>query len=404
MHGAVLSDDDGNPLRPAILWADERAGAELDAYRKLDAASREVLGNPLVAGMTGPVLCWLKEFESELYRRATWVFQSKDWLRLRLTGHAGSELSDASGTLLYDLVNQGWANDVVAGLGLRREALAPLGRSDDCAGELADTAAEALGLPAGLVIAYGAGDVAAGLVGTGLTAPSVLQLTVGTAAQLATLREEPRPDQARRYHVFATATGGYYALAAVQAVGLAFEWAWAVLGCDWRSAYQALAQSAPGANSVSFVPHLAGARSPSMDPRATGAFCGLRLSNDRSDLIRSVFEGVAFSILDAARTLPEYEVVSEIRLAGGGSLDPAWRQLLADILGRRLVILDAVNASARGGAILGGLAANLTLPPAEALPSLRSAIYPRSDQVARLTDAYGRWTGWVGALAGHSTD
>jgi xylulokinase len=406
MHGAVLTDENGTPVRPAILWADERAETKFDCYRKLDAASTEALGNPLVAGMTGPVLCWLNEFESELYRRAAWVFQSKDWLRLRLTGHAGSELSDASGTLLYDLVQQRWANEVVAGLGLRREVLAPLGRSGECAGELTETAAEALGLCAGLVVAYGAGDVAAGLVGTGLTEPGVLQLTVGTAAQLVTLREQPRPDQARRYHVFVTATGGYYALAGVQAAGLAFEWAWAVLGCDWRSAYEALAQSPPGANNVSFVPHLAGARSPSMDPRATGAFCGLRLSNDRSDLIRSVFEGVAFSILDAARSLPEYEATSEIRLAGGGSLDPAWRQLLADILGRRLVILDAVNVSARGAAILGGLAANLTLPPAGELPSqtVQTVVYPRSHHATQLADAYRRWTGWAAALAGRLTD
>ena len=406
MHGAVLVDADGIPVRPAIIWADERAETEFYRYRRLDAASVDVLGNPLVAGMTGPILCWLEEFESDTYRRADWVLQSKDWLRLRLTGRVGSELSDASATLLYDLVQQRWANEVVDGLALRREMLALLGRSDEYGGELTDQAAEALGLCAGLVVAHGAADVAAGLVGTGLTEPGVLQLTVGTAAQLATLRQDPRPDQTHRYHVFSAATGGYYALAAVQSAGLAFEWAWAVLGCDWRSAYHALDASPPGSNGMSFVPHLAGARSPSMDPRASGAFCGLRLNNDRSDLIRSVFEGVAFSILEAASALPEYDAVSEIRLAGGGSLEPAWRQLLADILGRSLVILDTTNASARGAAILGGLAANVTLS-SEGEPSPRSAqsvVHPRSNHAAQLADAYGRWTGWAAALAGRSTD
>jgi xylulokinase len=406
MHGAVLADADGNPVRPAVLWADERAEKELARYRDLDAASMERLGNPLVAGMTGPVLCWLSEFEPESYRRATWVLQSKDWLRFRLTDHAGSEHSDASATLLYDLVQRRWADEVIDALGLRRDSMARIGLSGESAGELTDSAAEALGLRAGTVVAYGAADVPAALVGTGLAEPGALQLTVGTAAQVATLREEPRPDKARRYHVFAAATGGYYALAAVQAAGLAFEWAWGALGCDWRCAYEALAQSPPGANGVSFVPHVAGARSPSMDARAAGAFCGLRLSNDRSDLMRSVFEGVAFSILEAARALPEYEAAPQVRLAGGGTLDPAWRQLLADVLDRPLVVLRAVNASARGAAVLGGLAANLGLPPDEEPTSSvpQSVVYPHHGHAVQLADAYGRWAGWSAALAGRNTD
>lgn len=400
MHGAVLADAGGNPMRPAVLWADERAEIELGRYRALDPARTECLGNPLVAGMTGPILCWLREFEPESYRGATWVLQSKDWLRFRLTGRVGTEHSDASATLLYDLGYRCWADEVIAELGLRRDLMATVGSSVEQAGELTADAAEALGLLAGTVVAYGAGDVAAALVGTGLTESGALQLTVGTGAQIVTLREAPRADEALRYHVFAAATGGYYALAAVQAAGLAFEWAWKALACDWPSAYEALVVSPAGANGVSFVPHLAGARSPSMDARATGAFCGVHLSNDRSDLIRAVFEGVAFSILDAAHALPEYKLASEVRLAGGGSLDPAWRQLLADTLDRTLVVLPAANASARGAAVLGSLAAGLDVPPGEERsPGQPDVVHPRRARSVELAAAYSRWADWSAALA-----
>jgi xylulokinase len=398
MHGAVLADADGNPVRPAILWADERAEAHLDHYRALDAAQTECLGNPLVAGMTGPILCWLKEFEPVSYRRATWVLQSKDWLRFRLTGEVGTDHTDASATLLYDLGCSCWADDVIAELDLRRALMPPIRSSDERAGKLTPDAGNALGLPAGIVVSYGAGDVAAALVGTRLSEPGAVQLTVGTGAQIVTLRQAALADEALRYHVFAAATGGYYALAAVQAAGLAFEWAWKGLGCDWPSAYEALTASSAGANGISFVPHVAGARSPSMNPRATGAFCGVHLSSGRSDLVRSVFEGVAFSILDAARALPEYERVSEIRLSGGGSLDPRWRQLLADTLERTLVVLPAADASAHGAAVLGSLAAGLGVPQDEELSRERlDVIYPRRTPALKL--AYSRWADRSAALA-----
>ena len=405
MHGAVLADAEGNPVRPAILWADERAENELECYRALDAAGLAALGNPLVAGMTGPILCWLREHEPEPYKSAAWVLQCKDWLRFRLTGNVGTEHSDASATLLYDLAGHCWAEEVIAELGLRREVMAPISAAAEKAGELSRAAAGALGLKPGIPVAYGAADVPAALVGTGLTESGSLQLVVGTAAQVVTLRELPRPDTAFRYHVFAAATGGYYTLAAVQAAGLAFEWAWKALACDWPSAYATLASSPPGANGVSFLPHLAGARSPSMDTRATGAFCGVRLRNDRSDLIRSVFEGVAFSILDAALALPEYETAPEVRLAGGGTLDPAWRQLLADVLERPLLVVRAANASARGAALLGRLAAGLgLLARQEPAAVAESVVCPSRGGSAELAAAYQRWTGWSVALAGRSND
>lgn len=391
MHGVVLARADGSALRPAILWADQRAERQLARYRALGEPVLEVLGNPLGAGMAGPILCWLAEHETQAYTEACWALQAKDWLRLRLVGEAGAEHTDASGTLVYDLAGRRWADAVIEALGLRRDLLAPLGEPGTLAGHLSAPAARALGLDAGLPVAFGAGDTAAALLGSGLGVGDPPQLTIGTGAQMVVLRDRPRPDERRRYRVLASAVSGqYYALAAVQAAGLAFEWAWATLGCDWQVAYAALAASAPGANGVSFVPHLAGAGSPSMSSRAAAAFVGLGLGHVREDLIRSVFEGVAFSIREAAQTLPELEHAPKIRLAGGGSLSPAWRQLLADTLARPLTIIGSANASCRGAALLGAMAAGLAPAPAPSDKD-RGVVRPVATTVRLLDDSYALW-------------
>ncbi|MHB1739981.1 MAG: xylulokinase [Actinomycetes bacterium] len=393
MHGAVLTRADGFALRPAVLWADQRAETQLAHYRRLPANVAGVLGNPLVAGMTGPILYWLAEHETPVYQQADWVMQAKDWLRLRLVGVAASEPSDASATLLYDLAGRRWAAGVINNLGLRPEILAPIGVSGELAGLLTAEAAQEFGLDAGLPVGLGAGDTAAALVGTRMVEPGLLQLTVGTGAQVAAIRRDPKPDGKRRYHVFASALPDqFYAMSAIQAAGLAFEWAWSALGCDWPTAYAAMARSAPGASGVSFIPHLAGARSPSMNPRATGAFIGLEMRHGRDDLIRSVFEGIAFSIREAAAALPEFEGSSDIRLAGGGSASRAWRQLLADVLNHPLVIVEAQNASSRGAALLGGMAGGIVheLPAAEAEPAATAVCLPQT-HIGAINDAYALW-------------
>jgi len=390
MHGAVLVDECHRPVRPAILWADERAVGMTESYRRLDDTRRRSLANPAVPGMTGPILCWLAEHEPALYHQARWVLQAKDWLRAEMVGGIGAEPSDASGTLLYDLQGHDWAYDVVDDLGLRRDVLAPLARSDQIAGLLTERAAHHLGLASGTEVVYGAADTAAALVGSSLTEMGAIQLSVGSGAQVVTLRRKADPDAGGRYHVFSRATGGYYALAAVQAAGLAFEWAWSTLGCGWDAAYRALELAPPGSNGAMFVPHVAGARSPSMNPAATAAFAGLRVGNDRSDLLRSVFEGVAFSILDAASSLAEYQAAGEIRLAGGGSVVPAWRQLLADVLDRPLIVLGDENASARGAAILAGVACGVS--GAHMAPRRKSVtVVPHPERARCLKDAFLRW-------------
>jgi xylulokinase len=385
MHGVVLTDDGGLPLRPAILWADARSGEQLSAYRKLDEGARRRLANPPAVGMAGPSLLWLRDNEPETYASARWTFQAKDWLRLRLTGEVAAEPSDASATLLYDLQSDGWDYPVVETLGLRSDLLAPLVASADVAGMLTREAAGRLGLPAGLPVAAGAADTAAAMLGCGLLRPGSVQLTVGTGGQIVAPKTKPEPDPYGRTHLYrAAAPGLWYAMAAIQNAGLALEWVRKTLGASWEDVYEEAFAVPPGAGGVVFLPYLSGERTPRFDPAARGAWTGLALDHDRGHLLRAALEGVAFALREGIEALEDAGTpVPELRLAGGGTASESWRQLLADVLGRPLWPLpDAVArvASARGAALLAGVASG-------AYRTVGDALAPVPDRVIRPGDA-----------------
>jgi len=390
MHGVVLTDAGGVALRSAILWPDRRAEYLLDNYRALPSECLDLLGNPLAPGMAGPMLLWLRDTEPNIYSAAAFALQAKDWVRLRLTGEVGSERSDASGTLLYDLGHEKWAEEVVRRLGLRVDLLPSLGDSASVAGLVRLESAEYLGLKDSLPVAYGAADTAAALVGTGITRVGALQLTVGSGAQIVTLRATPVSAVAGPYNVYAAAVSGrVYAMAAV-AAGIVFEWAWSTLGCDWAMAYQGLACSPAGANGVAFIPYAGAAGPPVGAPEALGKFVGLGTDHSRHDVVRSVFEGVAFSIKQAALKLPEFCDSEEILVAGGGSVNPLWRQLLADVLGIRLVARRNVNVSARGAARFAAESIGLVLPVGR--DDVDAIILPETSARQRLAEAYQKWS------------
>jgi xylulokinase len=372
MHGVVLADDRGRPSRPAVLWADARSGEQLASYQGLDESARGRLANPPAVGMAGPSLLWLRDHEPEVYASSRWALQPKDWLRLRLTGEAVTEPSDASATLLYDLQSDGWAYPVIEALGLRADFFAPLVASDAVAGVLTREAAGSLGLRAGLPVAAGAADTAAAMLGGGLLRPGPVQLTVGTGAQIVTPKSRPEADPSGRTHLYRAAIPGlWYSMAAIQNAGLALEWARKTLGASWDDVYEEAFAAPPGAGGVIFLPYLSGERTPRFDPAARGAWTGLSLDHTRGHLLRAALEGVAFALREGLEALEDAGiVVPELRLAGGGTAGEPWRQLLADVLGRPLRLLPdeiATVASARGAAYLAGLASGAYRTPQDTL-------------------------------------
>jgi xylulokinase len=357
MHGVVLSDDAGQALRPAILWADSRTGRQLDAYRELSAALRRTLANPLATGMAGPSLLWLRDNERKLYRQAHWALQPKDWLRLRLIREAATEPSDASGTLLYDLTIDYWAREILDELDLRLDLLAPIRESVEICGVLTPTAAAHLGLRPHLPIVGGAADTAAAALAGGLLDPGPVQLSIGTGAQVVAPRDRLAIDPTGRTHLYrAAAPERWYAMAAMQNAGIALEWVRTTLGATWDELYTEAFAVPPGAEGLVFLPHLTGERTPYFDPTARGAWVGLRLSHSRGHLLRAALEGVAFAVRQGLEALLATGVpATELRLAGGGSFDPRWRQLLADVLDQPLLGTPIAAASALGAALLAGV-------------------------------------------------
>jgi xylulokinase len=402
MHGIVPADAAGEPLRPAMLWSDARATAQLAAYDRLPAPARSRLANPLSPGMAGPQLAWLKQHEPEVYDATRWALSPKDWLRARLTGRFATEPSDASATLMYDLVDDAWDLEVLEVLGLDAGKLAPvLPSSGHPAGELDDAGAALLGLAPGIPVAAGAADTAAAALGSGLTEPTTAQLTVGTGVQVvrpvAALPADLPTDPVT--HLYRTAgESGWYSMAAGLNGGSTLAWVRGILGASWHELYDC-ASRPPADDTPLFLPHLHGERTPYLDPGMRGAWTGLAPQHRREDLLYAALEGVAFAIREAADCLlASGGPVPALRLAGGGTTAPAWRQMLADVLERPVTPIDVPGASALGAALLARQAAGLPAPAPDRGAGSSPTARPRAEGSPLRQERYARYRERVAAL------
>lgn len=381
MHGVVLVAAGGAPVRPAVLWADARAGDELAAYRGLPPADRVRLANPLSPGMAGPILGWLHRHEPASIAAAAAALAPKDWVRARLTGVLAAEASDASATLLYDVLAQDWSAAAAAALGIRAQLLpAILPDSSALAGRLIADAAAELDLPQGIPVAAGAADTAAAMLGTGLEEIGAVQLTIGTGVQIVTPVAAPTQESLAGVrepvgHLYRAARPGqWYAMAAGLTGGQTLGWVRSVLGAGWDELYAAAGRETTADDPV-FLPHLVGERTPYLDTTMRGAWTGLEPRHDREALLYAALEGVAFAVADGLDALPGVPATGrELRIAGGGTTAAGFRRLLADVLDARLYAVDVPSASARGAALT-GLAA-LGGDPGIARPGIRPVAEP----------------------------
>ena len=397
MHGVVLIDAAGQPVRPALLWPDTRA------VREADAADWPGAPNPVAPGMAGPLLRWLAAHEPHALRDARWAVQPKDWLRVALGGEIAADPSDACATALAT-PDGAWDTALIDALGLPVDRFAPERASGARCGVLDATAAAALGLPAGVPLATGAADTACAALGSGLVAAGDALLTTGSGGQIVVLADRLPPAR-RGLHRYRTAAGGgYYTMAAMQNVGLALEAVRGWLGYPgWPDAYDD-AFAGPASERLCFLPYLTGERSPWMNPDARGGWLGLGLGDTRGAMMRAAFEGVAFALragLDAIRDANRVDPVTTLRLAGGGSVDPRWRQLLADALGASLDAVDCPNAATRGAALLAGVAIGHWREDAlrTLAPTASPVAAPHDDRAlaarhARFVDLYARTDAW----------
>lgn len=398
MHGVVLIDETGEAVRPAMLWPDTRALALLDQWP-------EPLPNPVAPGMAGPLLRWIVLNEPHSVQRTRWALQPKDWLRVALGGAVATDPSDACATALADPAGV-WDTALLERLDIPAKWFAPLAPSYAAGGVLSNEAAQVLGLRAGIVLATGAADTPCAALGSGLAREGDALLTTGTGGQIVVLAAQ-EPTAVRGLHRYRAASDHWYRMAAMQNVGIALERARGWLSYEWAEAYRDAfgeAATATSAPQLTFLPYLTGERTPWLNPSARGGWLGLALDHTRGSMMRAAFEGVAFSLragLDAIRA--SGATVTSLKLAGGGSVDARWRQLLADALNVELHAVDCPNAAPRGAAILGGLASGHwhagdlpALAPGATRVAAPQGDTALAERYARFLDLYARVEPWFG--------
>ena len=403
MHTLVLLDDQNEPVRPAISWADARGAEECIEIEACVGRERliEITGSPAVTAFTATKLLWVRRHEPERWARARLALLAKDYLRLRLTGTAASDPSDAGATGLLDLARRDWSSQVLGALELPRELLPPLRPSATPAGAVTHQAAAETGLRAGTPVATGAGDQECAALGCGVTEPGPLLITVGTGGQLFAATVKPVIDPQGRLHTLPHALPDrWHVLAAIPAAGLALTWLREVLGPTARpesGAEDASTSSGPGSALPIFVPALAGERTPTMNEAARGASFGLNLAHTAADLRDAAREGVAFALRRCVETLAEMGLpMNPIAVTGGLSRDPAFRALLANVLARPVSAAARSDGSAHGAALLGALAAGATI---SAEPMISDApVQPDPARVAWHDRRYGVYIKFAEAL------
>jgi xylulokinase len=395
MHGCVMLDADGQVLRPALIWCDQRTQPQCDWLTQTIGYERliELVANPALPNFTLTKLLWVREHQPEIFARIAHVLCPKDFVRLRLTGTYAMDMQEASGTLLLDVVHRRWSAEVAAAAGIPMSWLPPLFEGPEICARISQEGAAATGLRPGTPVAAGAGDQGAGAVGMGILAPGSVSATIGTSGVVFAATAAPTLDPKGRLHTFCHAAPGvWHVMGVTNGAGLSFRYLKdTFFPTSTYDDLTTLAATAPAAcDGLLWAPYLFGERTPHLDPNARAAFTGITASTSAAHFIRAVLEGVAFSLKDTFTLFAELGIpVEKIRLGGGGARGPLWRQIQADVYDHPVELLEAEEGGAFGAALLAGTGVG-AWPSVEAAceATIRPAqtIYP--ENAATMAEAY----------------
>jgi xylulokinase len=384
MHGLVALDAENRVIRPAILWNDVRTEVECAEIEALVGFDRlvELTGNRALAGFTAPKLLWLRRHEPESYARIRRVLLPKDYLHLKLTGEIATDVSDASGTLLFDVGKRNWSAEMCKALEIPLEWLPEALEST------------AMG---------GAGDQAAAALGVGIDRPGLVSVALGTAGIVFAVLPRYSPDAQARVHTFCHAVPGtWHAMGVMLSGGGSFAWLSDLFGADPATLDAEAARWAPGTEGLLFAPYLSGERTPHSDPNARGAFTGLSLRHDRGALARVTMEGVAYGLRDSLELLRELGVDDAVgRISGGGSRSDLWTSIVASVLDLPLERTECDAGSAFGAALLAGVREGVFADAGEAVARcvrVTERIEPDQTWVAAYAANYDRYRALYPAL------
>lgn len=406
MHGLVALDEDDKVVRPAILWNDGRTVEQVRYLNETVGTARllELTGNIAYAGFTAPKVLWMRDEEPELFARIAHVMLPKDYLNHLLTGVYATDVSDASGTLLFDVAHRTWSDEMLELCGLTGSQMPRVYESYEVIGTLLPEAAAELGLPASVVVAAGAGDNAAAAVGTGAVGAGTMNISLGTSGTVFIPTAGFAAGVGDRIHSFCHADGAWHLMGCILSAASCNAW-WVndVLGSDDMSSEQEGIDVRSADPSLPyFLPYLMGERTPHNDVTARGALVGMSMSTTRADLTRAVLEGVAFAVRDSVEIARSLGVsASSSTVCGGGARSATWLQILADILGIELVLPATEQGPGYGGAMLAAVAAGVYESVAscsEAIVAERERIFPNRDLAVAYDDRYRVWRGMYPAL------
>ncbi len=406
MHGLVALDKDHKILLPAILWCDQRTQTECDELTEVfgfQGLGKRV-ANQALTGFTAPKLLWIKHTDPELFEQIEHILLPKDYIRYRLTGDFATDYSDASGMLLLDVQNKCWSNDICAYVGIKQSALPKLYESYEVTGVVSASTLEVLGLKGDILVVGGAGDQAAGAIGTGTVESGVISVTLGTSGVVFAAHDYFARDDQMRLHAFCHANGKYHTMGVMLSAASCLKWWTDTVNYDIPfDTLMSEAQNIPGyTQHVIFLPYLMGERTPYPNPDARGTFIGLSPTTTRGQMTRAILEGVAFGLKDSLDILHDMHIpIEEIRVIGGGSKSAFWLQILANILGLPVHRINTDQGGALGAAILAAVGSGaFDSVEAACLKIVRAIdpIQPKSEEIPHYKQLHYRFKSLYKAL------
>ncbi len=355
MHGLVILDAEDQVIRPALLWNDGRTYEECDYLNNVIGKEKlsEYTANISFTGFTAPKILWVKNKEPENFARIAKIMLPKDYIAYRLTGVNCTDVSDASGTLLFDVKNRRWSREMCEICGITEQMLPVCYESYECVGTLLPEVAALLGLPEGVKVAAGAGDNAAAAVGTGTVGDNMCNISLGTSGTIFISSKKFGVDKNNALHSFAHADGSYHLMGCMLSAASCNKW-WMddIIGTGDYAGEQAAIEKL-GENHVYFLPYLMGERSPHNDPNARAAFIGMTMDTTRGDMTQAVLEGVAYALRDSLEVAKSLGIrLTRTKICGGGAKSPLWKKIIANVLNLKVDVIESEEGPAMGGAML----------------------------------------------------
>lgn len=399
MHGLVILDKDDNVIRPAILWNDGRTNKEVDYLNGVIGKDKlsEYTANIAFAGFTAPKILWVKENEPENFAKIAKIMLPKDYIAYKLSGVHCTDVSDASGMLLFDVKNRTWSKEMCEICSVKEEQLAKIYESYEAVGNILPAVADELGISKECKIVAGAGDNAAAAVGTGTVGEGACNISLGTSGTIFISSKNFGVDAKNALHSFDHADGTYHLMGCMLSAASCNKWLMDEIfkTQDYAGEQTPITDDKLGENHVFFLPYLMGERSPINDTNARGTFTGLTMDSTRADMTQAVLEGVAFAIRDSLEVARSQGInIERSKICGGGAKSPLWKKIMANVLNVKLDILESEQGPGMGGAMLAMVACGEypTVGAAcDALVKVVETVEPEAELVAKYEEKYNQF-------------